>query len=380
MGAFKRFGTTRAAGRYFKEANKYWKSAERPFKTKDESSLVHDLIRVIENCQLALAEDKDYGDAYVLLADALLLAGIADSIKIDTERSWYLITRAAAVIHTWWTLPNRDYPITKNVRQGEKLFQTILDIVNAGELTVEGDPLTRMNMYREQYAADAISPEGLQEISDVLLNRAKSEDTVYRRTKSQASSAYQWLEETLLPVHYDFLLKVVHRLAGDSPSLQIDQRPARARIQELTEDLRDTFLITDTIEEILNRFRDAYEQKDWRQMLGWLVDIRLIDDYRRNKPGYAEDLLKKLEKNWAEFFAPTINEARGIKDLDTMLLAIGYNHYLGIDEVAVKLLQEVRNEISEHELMLRMQNISENPRMMHEEATINKTREFINAE
>ncbi|MFC1902680.1 hypothetical protein ACFLX4_01240 [Chloroflexota bacterium] len=122
----------------------------------------------------------------------------------------------------------------------------------------------------------------------------------------------------------------------------------------MTEDLQYPLLIPAAIEEILNRIREAYEQKDWRQMLGWLVDIRFINDYRRNKPGYDEASKEKLEKNWVEFFAPTINEARRAKDIDTMLLAIGYNHYLGIDEVAIKLLEEVRNEISGREMMSRM--------------------------
>ena len=378
MGIFKNFGKSRAASRYFKEANEYWKSAERPFKTKDEFALVQNLIEVIRNCQLALAEDDNYGDAYILLADALLLAAVSDPIKADKERSWYLVTRAAAVIYTWYTLPNRDYPITKNVRQGEKLFQTILDIVNAGELEANKYPMKLINSYREQYAADTISPEGLEEISEVLLNRSYQRDTEYTRTPNQTPSNYQWLEETLLPDHSDLLTKVIHRLSGPTSSLRSDQRPTIARIQEMTEDLRDPFLIPAAVEEILNRLMEAYRQKDWRQMLGWLADIRLINDYRRNKPGYDKVTIEKQEMNWAKFFAPTINEARRAKDIDTMLLAIGFNHYLGIDEVATKLLGEVRNEVSERDMMFRMQKISENPIMMHEETLINKTREFIN--
>ena len=378
MSIFKRFDKARTAGKYFNEANKYWKRAEQPFKAKDEFALANNLIELIRNCQLAIAEDENYGDAYVLLADALLLAGVSDPIKADKERSWYLVTRAAAVIYTWYTLPNRDYPITKNVRQGEKLFQTILDIVNAGELEVKKDPMKLINSYREQYADNTISPEGLEEISDVLLNRSYQRDTEYTPPPNQTPSNYQWLEETLMPDHFDLLTKVIHRLSGATSSLPSDQRPTMARIQEMTEDLRDPFLIPAAVEEILNRLMEAYKQKDWRQMLGWLADTRLINDYRRNKPGYDKGIMEKQEMNWAKFFAPTINEARKAKDIDTMLLAIGYNHYLGIDEVATKLLGEVRNEVSERDMMFRMQKISENPIMMHEEAIINKTREFIN--
>ena len=217
-------------------------------------------------------------------------------------------------------------------------------------------------------------------MSDVLLNRSNQRDTEYIRTPNQTSSNYQWLEETLLPEHFDLLTKVIHRLSDASSPPHLNQRSARLdRIREMTEDLQDPFLLPAAVEEILNRIRDAYEQKDWRQMLGWLVDIRFINDYRRNKLGYDEATMEKLEKNWAEFFVTTINEARRAKDIDTMLLAIGYYHYLGIDDVATKLLEEVMNEVSEREIMLRMQKISENPIMIHEKATINKTREFINA-
>ena len=263
MGFFERFGKTRAAGRYFNEANKYWRIAEQPFKTKDEFALVHNLIEVIRNCQLALAEDNNYGDAYVLLADALLLAGVSDPIKADKERSWYLVTRAAAVIYTWYTLPNRNYPITKNVRQGEKLFQTILNIVNAGELEAEKDPMKLINSYCEQYAGNTISPEGLEEISDVLLNRSYQRDTEYTRTPNQTPTNYQWLEETLLPPHYDFLTKVIHRLSSVSSPPHLNQRSARwERIREMTEDLQDPLLFPAVIEEILNRIKDAYTQKN----------------------------------------------------------------------------------------------------------------------
>jgi hypothetical protein len=379
MSIFKRFDKARTAGKYFNEGNKYWKRTEQPFKAKNEFALANNLIEVIRNCQLAIAEDENYGDAYVLLADALLLASVSDPIRADKERSWYLATRAAAVIYTWYTLPNRGYPVTKNVRQGEKLFQTILGIVNAGESEANKYPEKLINNYREQYASDTISPEGLEEISNVLLNRSNLKDKEHTPTPNQTPANYQWLEETLLPANRNFLAKVIHRLSNTSSLPQLDKRAARWDwIREMTEDLQDPSRILTTTEEILNRIKNAYEQKDWRQMLGWLVDIRWINDYRCNKPGYNEATVEKLEKNWAEFFAPTINEARRAKDIDTMLIAIGYNHYLGIDEVAMKLLEEVRNEVSECEIMARIQRISESPIMMHEEATINKTREFIN--
>ena len=379
MGVLKNFGKTHAASRYFKEANKYWKNAERLFKTKDEFALVQNIIEVIRNCQLALAEDDNYGDAYVLLANALLLAGVSDPIKANEERSWYLVTRAAAVIYTWYTLPHRDYPITKNVRQGERLFRTILDIVNAGELEAKKDPMKLINNYREQYAKDAISQKGLEEISDVLLNRSCLKDAEYTRVPNQTPANCQWLEETLLPAHYDFLIRVIYGLSGPSSPPHLNQLADRlGQIRQMAEDVQDSLTIVAAIAEIQNRMRHAYKREDWRQMLGWLTDIGIINEYCRKKLGYGEARMLELEKHWSWFLSRTINAARRAKDVDTMLLAIGYSHCVGIDKVATKLLGEVRNEVSGGDMMFRMQKISENPIMMHEEALINKTREFIN--
>ena len=171
MSLIDRFRKTHTAGKYFKEANKYWKLAEVPFKAKDEFALANNLIEVIKNCHLALSEDGNNGDAYVLLANALLLAGISEPVMKDTERSWYLVTRSAAVIGTWYALPHRGYPITKNVKQAENLLQTILDIVNAGEVDADKYPMKLINDYRDKYAKAAISSEGFNEIFDVLFNR-----------------------------------------------------------------------------------------------------------------------------------------------------------------------------------------------------------------
>jgi len=379
MSIFKRFDKARTAGKYFNEANKYWKRAEQPLKAKDEFALVDSLIEVIRNCQLAIAEDENYGDAYVLLADALLLAGISDPIKADKERSWYLVTRAAAVIYTWYTLPHRDYPITKNVRQGEKLFGTILDIVNAGELEAKKDPMKLINSYREQYAKDIISQKGLEEISAVLLDRAYLKGAEYTRAPNRTPTNCQWLEETLLPAHWSFLAKVIHVLTGPSSPPHLNQLAAGlGQIRRGLDDIDDTVLIPRVIADIQNRMRDAYEREDWRQMLGWLADIGIINGYCRNKLGYGEASMLELERGWSWFLSRTINHARRAKDIDTMLLAIGYSHRVGVDKVATILLGEVRSEVSERDMMFRMQNISENPIMIHEEAAINRASEFIN--
>lgn len=60
-----------------------------------------------------------------------------------------------------------------------------------------------------------------------------------------------------------------------------------------------------------------------------------------------------------------------------LLLAIGYYHYLDIDDIVAKLLQEVQNELSEHELYSRMHSIQDNPRMIFEAGLISKTHDFL---
>lgn len=130
----------------------------------------------------------------------------------------------------------------------------------------------------------------------------------------------------------------------------------------------------------MDRFKQAYTEKDFRQMLGWLVDLRLINEYRRNKPGCDLTVAGKVEIQWVQLLSPTTNEARQAKDYDTLLIAIGYYHYLDIDDIATKLLKEVQNELSEHELYSRMHNIQNNPRMLFEAGLIAKTHDFLNSQ
>lgn len=115
-------------------------------------------------------------------------------------------------------------------------------------------------------------------------------------------------------------------------------------------------------------------------MLGWIADLRLIIEYRRNKPVYDMTSVEKIEAQWAKLLAPTTNEARQAKDYDTLLLAIGYYHYLDIDDVAAKLLKEVQNKLSEHELNSRVYSIQDNPRVIFEAGLIGKTHDFLKSQ
>lgn len=376
----KRFSQVRSASKLFNEATKYWAKAGKSLQAKDERKLIRDLIEVIRFCQLSIEADEQYGDSYVLLADALLLAGTFDSRSADRRRSWFLVTRAAAVIHAWYSLPHRGYPITKNVARGEQLFKTILEIVNAGEIQSKDATMKLIDTYRDTLAAQIISPAGLNEISDVLLNVSIPTEPDSTEFQSQSQSTNQWLEETLPPPLANFIFKVVSNLAHETPVLQVGNRDAVSRIREATENLQETILIPRALEEIMARFKEAYVEKDWRQMLGWVADLRLIIDYRKNKPGYDIASVEKLEAQWAKLLSPTTNEARQAKDYDTLLLAIGYYHYLDIDEIAAKLLKEVQNELSEHELYSRMHSIQDNPRMIFEAGLINKTRDFLKSQ
>ena len=212
------------------------------------------------------------------------------------------------------------------------------------------------------------------------MNTSKSKNTENITLRNQMPQKYQWFEETLLPSNYEFLRKVIHKLSNASSVPHLNQQSTRLdQMRQMAEDTKDSVWILSTIDEIMDRQKIAHEHRMWRQGLGWLADIRLIIDYCRIKPGYDKPTLEKMEKSWAELFIPTINEARKDKEIDTMLLAIGYSYCLGINDVALKLLEEVNNEVSVGEIKSRIQNISGNSLMMHEESIINKTKEFIDS-
>lgn len=357
----KRFDRVRSAAKLFNEANKYWVKAGKSFQAKDEPKLVKDLVEVIKLCQLSIEADKQYGDSYVLLADALLLAGTFDPRK-GRERSWFLVTRAAAVIHAWYSLPHRGYPITKNVARGEQLFKTILEIINAGEIQSKDDTMKLIDTYRDTLVAQTISCVGLNEISNIMLNISRPTEPDYIEFQSQSQFTDQWLEETLPAPLAKFLLFEV---------------PSGLRTGNVSKNMPTTILVPRITDEIMGRIQKAYAERDWRQMLGWIVDLRSVNSYCQKNLLYDETILEKVEAQWAKLIAPTTNEARRGKDYDTLILAIGFYHHLVMDNIAALLLEEVRSELSEHELHSRMHSIEDNPRMMWEAAIIGKTRDFL---
>ena len=357
----KRFNQARSATKLFNEANKHWVQAGQSLQAKDEPKLAKDLIEVIKLCQLSIEADEQYGDSYILLADALLLAGTSDPRK-NRERSWFLITRAAAVIRAWYSLPHRGYPITKNMARGEQLYQTILEIVNVGEIQSKDDTMRLIDTYRDTLAAKTISCAGLNEISNVILNISVPTKPDSMEFQSQSQFTNQWPEETLPAPLAEFLL---FKVAAD------------LRIRNNSENMPDTILVPRVTDEIMGRIQEASGEKDWRQLLGWIVDLRLINSYCQKNLVYDETILMKIEAEWAKLLAPITNEARQSKDYDTLILAIGFYHHLVMDDVAALLLKQVQNELSEHELHSRMHNIEDNPRMMFEAAIISKARDFL---
>jgi len=166
---WKRFGQARSAGKLFNEATKHWVKM-RSYFFVDEAKVCTELSEVIRLCQLSIERDERMGDAYVLLANALTSAASHGLGRSDQERYEFLQSRAAAVIHFWYTLPHRGYPITKRNTTviGERLWRIMVDDISQDKSLPKNAVLTLMDSWRDSLATDTISLGSFQHIQEQI--------------------------------------------------------------------------------------------------------------------------------------------------------------------------------------------------------------------
>ena len=87
---------------------------------------------------------------------------------IRPNRYESLLSRAAAVIHFWYSLPYRSYPSTKNVDTAERLWESILDKAMYYTKIDEDAAMTLMASYRERLAADTVSPASFPDLEKLI--------------------------------------------------------------------------------------------------------------------------------------------------------------------------------------------------------------------
>jgi len=169
---WKRFKSAQSAGKLFNQANEHWQQRQFFITAGNEEGAREACIEVVRLCQLSLKSDGNMGDAYVMLANALAVAASDALGQSDRERYDNLQSMAAAVIHYWYTLPHRGYPITKKsgLEIGERLWEIIIDELSKDKSLPREDTILLVEAYRDSMASELISPESFEEIRAIILN------------------------------------------------------------------------------------------------------------------------------------------------------------------------------------------------------------------
>ena len=160
----------RSAGKLFNQASDHWRLRQRSLLVGDNESARQACIEVVRLCQLSIQRDEREGNAYVLLSNALTSAESEGPGRSDRERYEFLQSRAAAVIHLWYTQPYRGYPITKKTttKIGERLWGIIVDEISQDKSLSENATISLIESYRDSLATDTISPDSFKEIEAII--------------------------------------------------------------------------------------------------------------------------------------------------------------------------------------------------------------------
>jgi len=163
--------------RFFNQASEQWRQRQRFLLQGEEERAAEAAAEVVRLCQLALSASQRNGDAYVLLANALLSASSAGPGRSDPERYEFLHARGAGVIHLWHSLPHRGYPITKPANRaiGERMWTMAVDeIMHNTPSSSERAATALMDSYRDTLAASVLSEASFKDIQRMILRAASS--------------------------------------------------------------------------------------------------------------------------------------------------------------------------------------------------------------
>ncbi len=165
---WKKLKKAQSANKLFSQANQAWRQRKCCLLNGDDDGAKQACIEVIRLCQLSLDEDERIGDAYVLLANALLAEASHLSRQSNPYQYSLLQPRGASVIHWWHSLPHRGYPITKNKAIGDQLWSSAVEQLMRDKATPEDGVLSLMNSWKDSLAVNTISPISFQHIKELI--------------------------------------------------------------------------------------------------------------------------------------------------------------------------------------------------------------------
>jgi len=374
---WKKFRQVQSANKLFKQANEQWRRHPYFLLQGDEESEREACAEVVRLCQLSIQTDERMGDAFVLLANALTVAASHGPGHLEQERHEFLQSRAAAVIHFWYTLPHRGYPITKNTAIGERLWRIMVDDISQDKSLSKDATIALIESYRDSLAAETTSPDSFEKIKGVILRTASTPQT-------KQSEPREPLEKTLTPETYQFLARILRKaIPGESHKEQVRIDPF-SQLKEMTDELGDNSRIYYASTQLLERVKQAHHDNDFQQAICWLNWLFILENYsHKHRKKYLPDEEKEEDygaKLWKMVFNPlkiTINMACQAKDWDAILLAVSLLEWVDIPEWRDELLGIVYDHIDEQAVADRLLNIKRQPRMLIEDAMVKRLQRYL---
>ena len=131
----------------------------------DDQGVKEECLEIIRLCQLCIQTNREDGDAYVLLADALIGCALLVRNEANLDVYEFLMGCGAAVISLWDSFPDSKYSSAEGNRLGERLLRvTIAELMFDREQTEE-EVIGFMTMAKgRELSAIVTSPESFENI------------------------------------------------------------------------------------------------------------------------------------------------------------------------------------------------------------------------
>lgn len=369
----KRFKRTHDAGRYFNQANEYWREAKQYVLEGKQKCADDSLVEVIRCCQLAIECDERMGDAYILLSNALMNLANQMSEQAESAQHEFLLSRAAAVIHFWHSLPYRNYPISKNAKIGEQLWRKVIQEIMQKKSMSESTALSSLDSYRDSLAAETISPKSVEKIKRIIFETKSAQDT-------ESPWLQEPLEETLSPETRHFITKILPEVIQRRAHKEQVPEDRLFRREKLVDSLKYEGKIGIANIEIMERIQKAFNNNNFREVTGWITWLFLLQELRQKvmlDSDKERDLMAKQSGTLLEMLKTTSYRARQAEDWETLLLVASFCEWVDLPKWRDEVLKTVHDHIDEQLVAKRLLHIKRQPQMLIEDAMVNRLQRYL---
>lgn len=196
------------------------------------------------------------------------------------------------------------------------------------------------------------------------------------KARTESPEEWQSLEEISLPLEtFEFLTKILRKVVKAKPGEELVIPDRFSRINVKVNELQDPKRILDTGTLLLTRVRQAHDNNDLRQAIGWLTWLFILQIYSER---YIPDLDTNEEEKRKHYNAvieplkATINVARTAEQSDALLLAAGLCDWVGLVKWSGQILGIMRDEIDKQTIADRLLNMKREPVMLVDDLLINR--------